>query len=150
MSKNRNKFCRLFNFDIEHEKLLDDDEVRFFHLMLRVVDWDKRHTDTYGSIKITVRELKEYLPWAIGKISPVINSLIARGWLERKERSRISIRSYWIYRIRSVPKAEQLVQQLRQGVQIPEPPVQPAEKDGFRELESIRKLKEEIARKMKL
>lgn len=149
MSKNRNKFCRLFNFDIEHEKSLEDSEVRFFHLMLRIVDWDQCHVNSFGSVSITVREFsKEYLPWSPPKVSGIINSLIKKGWLERRGRSKILIRDYRIYRIRSVQEAGRLVQQIRQGVQIPELSVQPTEKGSPEGRDLLKKKREELIRKV--
>lgn len=149
MSRNRNKFCRLFNFDIEHEKQLGDAEVRIYHLFLRLVDWDSKHAN-FGSVEVTVRELaKEYLPWSIGKVSETIRSLIVKGWLIKIGRSRIAIKNYWVYKQSNVREIEQLVQQARQGVQISEPVVRSTEEGGFEGRELLRKKKEELGRKMK-
>ncbi|OGN03279.1 MAG: hypothetical protein A2655_00415 [Candidatus Yanofskybacteria bacterium RIFCSPHIGHO2_01_FULL_43_42] len=122
MSKSTNKFCRFYTFEIEFENTLNDAEFRLFCLLQRIIDWDSKHEKTFGSVNITVRDIRsDYLnTWSTGKISENLNSLIEKGWLERRGRSRIFIKDYWVYRVKDVRFVEQLVRHIRQGVQLPE------------------------------
>ena len=125
-----NKFCKLYGIELELERDLLDTEVRLFHIYLRLVDWDIKHKDTFGSTAITIRQLKSmYLPkWSIGKISYVRNSLIQKKWFEKRDEGRIGIREYRVYRAKGFQIAERYLPLIRQGVQISEPSVQSNEK----------------------
>ncbi|OHB23136.1 MAG: hypothetical protein A2939_01935 [Parcubacteria group bacterium RIFCSPLOWO2_01_FULL_48_18] len=128
--KKPNKYCKLFGVEIEFENKLNDAEVRLFHLYLRIVDWDSKHTEVFGSSDITIRNLKKhYLQfWSIGKISYTRQSLIEKGWLEKGSDGGVGVRNYWIYRLKRVQVAEQCIQHTRQGVPIDEQSVQFGEK----------------------
>lgn len=143
-----NKFCKLYGIELEYEKDLSDAEVRLYHVYLRIVDWDSKHTHTFGSSPVTIRQLQsEYLPnWSTGKISYTRQSLIKRGWLEKKPEKRIGVCYYMIYRSKSVKAAEHTIQLIRQGVQTPEQPVQPTEKGSPDGRELLRRKMEEWKR----
>lgn len=147
-----NKFCKLYGVELEYEKNLSDAEVRLYYIYLRLVDWDSKHTHTFGSTAITIRQLKSvYLPdWSVGKISYVRRSLIQKRWLEKCPDKRIGVREYRIYRSKSVQVAEQYVQLIRRGVQLPEQSVQSSEKGSPDGRELLRRKKEELLGKMKM
>jgi len=148
IKKSKNKFCKLYASEIEYEQELNDPEVRLFHLYLRIVDWDKKHTDTFGSSNIKIRELKETFMtnWSTGKISYTRSSLIKKGWLEDRPDGRIGIQNYFVYRLRA-QDAEPLIQRMRQGVQISEQGIQQDEKNGKEQLDNLKNEKANLSDK---
>lgn len=140
MKTSRNKWVKLHACEIEHEKALNDAEVRLFYIFLRIVGWDSKHFETFGSIKITIRDLMGYFDWSQGKVDYTLNGLIKKGWLERRADKKIAVRGYWLYRLKSVQAFEQQIQLVRQGVQKNERVVQPAEKDGRERQEIVREV----------
>jgi len=145
-----NKYCKLFGVEIEYEKNLNDAEVRLYHLYLRIVDWDIKHKETFGSVEISIRSLKQFYlsNWSVGKLSYTIRSLIKRGWLEKREDGRMSIKHYGFYRLKNVQVAEQLIQKVRQGVQLTEQDVQLASRDDNEKVKIFKQEKAELIDKM--
>ena len=125
-----NKFCKIFGIEIEYENQLTDQELRLYHLYLRIVHWDSRH-ESFGISDITILDIKKHYlhNWSTGKISNTRNSLIKKGWLEKYSRSEIGVKEYQVYRLKNVQSAEQCIQQMRQGLPINEQDVHSAEQD---------------------
>jgi len=145
------KFCKLYGVELEYEKELSDAEVRLFHIYLRIVDWDSKHTNTFGSTPITIRQLRAtYLPsWSVGKISYTQRSLIQKRWLEKRPEHRIGIREYRVYKSKGFQVAEKYIPLMRQGVQLPELPVRTIEKATPDVNDLFRTKKEELKGKMR-
>jgi len=120
------KYTRLYGFEIDYEKRLTDPELRLYHLFLRLVDWDPKHEETFGSVAhLPFRDIiAAYLPWSIGKISNVQRSLIAKGWIQKGKNRSIVIPNYGIYRVKNVHLAEKIFQKTRQGAPLTEQEVQ--------------------------
>jgi len=146
-----NKYCRLFGVEIEYEKQLSDAETRLYHLYLRIVDWDVKHGDIFGSTDITIRRLREhYLPsWSIGKISYTRQSLIEKKWLEKRSDGSVGVVNFLVYRIKHVQSAEHLIQQMRQGVPITEKLVQCYENKGSGGMGLFKHEKAELSNKFR-
>lgn len=144
------KFCKLYGVELEYEKELSDAELRLFFVYRRIVDWDNKHTNTFGSTAITIRQLKAaYLPnWSIGKINNTQRSLIQKRWLEKLPEHRMGIREYRIYRAKGFQLAEKYIPYIRQGVPLPELPVRTVEKTALTDDDLWRKKKEELKGKM--
>jgi len=126
-------YVKDYRTDIEKEKTLTDPETRLFRLYIRIVDWDKKHRDTFGSSEATIRNIKEYyLPnWSIGKICEKRKTLIEKRFLEKKNR-RTYIIDCDIY-INNTQKTEQKLQLSEQAVQLSEFPFQQDEKTKTKE-----------------
>lgn len=118
-----NGCIKLFRKEIEKEKQLTDPELRLYLLYRRLVDWDHRHKETFGTVKISIKSLKaQYLPeknWSVGKISEATNQLIAKGFLSRVSGSRIAVQNFWLFQER-VQRAEHAFQLIEKGVQVDE------------------------------
>ena len=144
------KFCKLYGVELEYEKELSDAELRLFFVYRRIVDWDNKHTDTFGSTAITIRQLQTaYLPdWSVGKISNIRRSLIGKRWLEKRPEHRIGIREFRIFRSNGFKIAEKYIPWIRQGVPLPELPVRTVEKPVTNNDDLWIKKKEELKGKM--
>lgn len=118
-----NGCIKLFRKEIAKEKELTDPEFRLYLLYRRLVDWDHRHTETFGTVKISIKALKaQYMPeknWSVGKISEATNQLIAKGFLKRVSGSRIAVENFWLFQER-VQRAEHAFQLIEKGVQVTE------------------------------
>ncbi|MCH7733048.1 MAG: hypothetical protein IIB44_11180, partial [Candidatus Marinimicrobia bacterium] len=58
---------------------LTDPEYRLWDLLLATYDWDKTHTETYGCVETTDRELAEILRWSASKVCRTRNTLTKKG-----------------------------------------------------------------------
>ncbi len=118
-----NGCINLFRKEVEREKELTDAELRLYLLYRRLVDWDVRHRETFGTVKISIASLRAlHLPsknWSIGKVSETKNQLIKKGFLERVPGFRIRVNNFWLYQanVRQTEKAFRLIEK---GVQITE------------------------------
>ena len=139
---------KLFRREVELEKSLTDPELRLYLLCRRLADWDPRHKEGFGTVKASIRKLqKEYLPrWSVGKICTTINGLIAKGWLERLGSGVVGVKNFWIYQL-LVSQADQILQQIEQGVPLSEQTVrQPVQGQKF-DFEQARR---DLAKKLKI
>jgi len=64
---------------------LTDSEYRLWDLCVAVYDWDKKHTQTFGTLETTDRELASILGWSASKACRKRNSLIRKGLIEKTE-----------------------------------------------------------------
>jgi len=135
----KNKWTKIYATEIPYEKELKDAELRLFHIYLRIVDWDLKHTETVGSSDITQRELLDLLPekkpnernWSLAKVNSVLQCLVKKGWLEKRPDKRTAVKNYKMYRFRgkdSVQLTERFIHLTRQDVQLDKPLVQQTEK----------------------
>lgn len=62
---------------------LTDPEYRLWDLFTAVYDWDKTHTQSFGTIETTDRELAEVLKWSASKVCRNRVSLIKKGLIEQ-------------------------------------------------------------------
>ncbi len=135
---------RLYRYiALEYKKNLTDQEYRLLDIYVCLVRWDKKDPDRFGIVaELSIRDIKkDYLPkWAIGKISTVTKSLIAKGRLTRLPKKRMLVENFWIYQAKP-PKAEQAFQLIEQGIQPTEQNIQLAEQNQQSE---IRKAREEL------
>ena len=127
---------KLFRKEIEREKQLDDPELRLYLLYRRLADWDPRHKETFGTVKLPIRAIKSScLPeknWSVGKISETTNRLIAKGFLKRLPANRIAVENYWLYQER-VQRAERAFQLIENGVQVTEANIRQLEQIAMEE-----------------
>lgn len=155
----KNKWTRIYAKAIDYERQLKDAELRLFHIYLRIVGWDPKHTETFGSSDITQRDLLYLLPdkksgeknWSVAKVNSVIKSLIDKGWIERRPDGRIAVINYVVYRLvgkDSARLAEQGIRWTRQGVRLEKPTVQPPEKSESDKMRELNEFKRELSNKM--
>lgn len=131
-----NGCIKLFRKEIEKEKTLTDPEFRLYLLYRRLVDWDQRHKETFGTVKISIKAIKaQYLPeknWSVGKISEATNQLIGKGFLKRVQGSRIAVENFWLFQER-VQRTERAFQLIEKGVQVTEANIQSLEQASIEE-----------------
>ena len=145
------KYVRHYSFELAYEKELTDQEVRLFHVYKLIVDWDKKHADTFGCSEITIRQLQEhYLPhWSTGKVSQVRSSLIEKGWLLKRADGMTEVNGYRTYRIKQTHSAEDYFQNVRNGVQNPESPVQENDTDQQNQSFNYNQFRGQLSEKMR-
>ena len=143
-----NGCIHLYRREVEREKILTDAELRLYYLYRRLADWDTRHTETFGTVKISIRELRKlYLPssrWSIGKISATINGLITKEFLERLTTGRILIRYFGIFQA-PIRQGEPLLRLLEQGVPVDEQSVSRPEQP---DREALRLQRQNLSKKL--
>lgn len=140
------KYVRHYGFELGLEKELTDQEVRLFHVYKLIVDWDKKHSETFGYAEITIRDLQEvYLPsWSIGKISSIRNKLIQKKWLTKRSDGMVGPSWYLAYRIKDVQTPEQHVQNTRKRIQSDEQLVLPNEQGGASQPFNWKQVRDEL------
>ncbi|MFA6184747.1 MAG: hypothetical protein WC720_01210 [Candidatus Shapirobacteria bacterium] len=65
---------------------LDDSEYRLWDLLNALYDWDKRHKN-YKHVEVTLADLSRMTRWSITKVSRVMNKLLKKELILKKEES---------------------------------------------------------------
>ena len=97
--------------------------------------WDRRHTNTYGKVNKTLREIREeFFPsWSLGKVHSVVTSLKNKGFVQIPGKRSLCINYFWIYTVSRkeistiLSNPEHNVQLPKQIVHMPEQNVRSSE-----------------------
>lgn len=141
---------KLYRWEVNREKGLTDAELRLYLLYRRLADWDSRHKETFGTVSVSIKTLREnYLPaknWSMGKVSGVTKGLIQKGFLRRASYTRLAVDKFDVFQA-TVQQAEKMFQLIEKGFQITEQNFHPAEnRTPEQNLREIQKMKQNIGK----
>lgn len=122
---------KLYRKEIELWKKLSDQELRIYLLLRVLADWDKKHKNTFGTVRSTLDDLRSYLPErgsSKPKLSYWLKILESKHFIKRIKDGQILVENYAVYQL-PVHLAEQCIQSLEQGIQPPEHLVQNSEEE---------------------
>ena len=119
-------FIRLYRKELLWAKDLSDRAYRMYLFLRQVVDWDKKHTRTVGTVTTTIKEIRKHLPWSNGKTSNVLKELLNKGYISRGTDNEIVVTNFKILNLK-FKEAEQILQSSERNVLNDERPIQKTE-----------------------